>query len=304
MDESNSNTESLFPEEVPNRQNNLYLTSNIYKSKSFPDLRREFLIKSFIFLFAFNLIISIPLSVLVLCKKNFFNEIAIFIFAGLLIALSIIAEIGGLGMVKYDMLYNIITIVFGLSLMGMSFFFPYPIYLLFFFVILLANNVLFILISLTPYRYNTRILMYISNALIIILALFLPILPIHINMTDNEFYVALISFFSSIFFVTGHTTSAYDKAEEIEDEKYNYYKSQVYVMKGTVISSAHIIYYILKYMFIIMIFLIKIAAICVCGDQSKAPTENRESRETTKKYIGDSNGAVFCIQGDKITRVF
>ena len=260
MDGPNSNTESLFPEEVPNRQDNLYQTSNIYKSKSFPDLRREFLIKSFIFLFAFNLIISIPSSVLVLCKKNFFNEIAIFIFVGSLIALSIIAEIGGLGMAEYDMLYNIITIVFGLSLMGLSFFFPYPIYLLFFFVVLLANNVLFILISLTPYRYNTRILMYISNALIIIISLILPILPIHINMTDNEFYVALISFFSSFFFVTGHTTSAYDKAEEIEDEKYNYYKSQVYVMKGTVISSAHIIYYTLKYMFIIMIFLIQIVA--------------------------------------------
>ena len=136
----NSNTESLFPEEGSNVQDNLSLTSDKYKSKSFPDLRREFLLKSFTFLFVFNLIISIPLSVLVLCKKNFFNEIGILVFTGLLVAFSIGGEIGALDIVKNDIIYNIITIFFGLSLMGVSFFFPYPIYLLFFFGILLANN--------------------------------------------------------------------------------------------------------------------------------------------------------------------
>ena len=116
MDDQNSNSESLVQEdeEVSNRQNNPTLTSKVYKSKSFPDLRREFLLKSFIFLFMFNLIIEIPLSVLVIYKKNFFNVIAILVFIVLLIALSIAGEIGSLDLVKSDMKYNIITVFFGL----------------------------------------------------------------------------------------------------------------------------------------------------------------------------------------------
>ena len=266
MDDQNSNSESLVQEdeEVSNRQNNPTLSSKVYKPKSFPDLRREFLLKSFIFLFMFNLIIEIPLSVLVIYKKNFFNVIAILVFIVLLIAFSIAAEIGALDLVKNDIKYNIITIFFGLSLMGLSFFFPYPIYLLFFFGILLANNILFILISLIPYKYDTRILMYISNALIIILALVLPILPLYQNMKDSEFCVALFSFIFSALFVIGHTTSAYDKAEEIVDENYKYYKTQIYAMKGTAISSAYITYYTLKYTFIVLKFVLKYALLCFC----------------------------------------
>lgn len=117
----NSNPDLLDDENTQNTQKE-------NKPDISPALKRKFLLKSFAFLFIFNLVVSIPVLVLWIIDKAYYNIIALCIFAGLLIVFSGIAEFQPYYFFQNTTLCYTITVLYGLSLMGFYFFFPSPKY--------------------------------------------------------------------------------------------------------------------------------------------------------------------------------
>ena len=126
------------------------LKENIPKPPSY--FKRRFLLRSFTFLFFFNFILFISVFLFIRYNINFYNEIASYIFIGLIIIFSFIAQIKPFWFISNSTFSIIITILYFLSILGFSLFFLYPIIPFFFLCVLLVNNVLFILIALLPYN--------------------------------------------------------------------------------------------------------------------------------------------------------
>ena len=227
-----------------------------------PELKKKFLLKSFSFLFVFNLIISIPTIVLVLIQKDFNNTIAGWIFVGVLIVLSAIIEFQPTYTLKNNKIFFSITVIYGLALMGLSFFLSYPKCTLYFLATLFINNILFILISLIPFSNFTGTLMIVSNVISVIAGAGLQEFSYFHFEKDTPEYLALgRAILFDILVVVCHSLSACVKTEIFkENENYKYlFMTQIYIMVEIIIVICSIFYYIYR----LIVFLCKVAGYCL-----------------------------------------
>ena len=268
------------------------LKENIPKPPSY--FKRRFLLRSFTFLFFFNFFLFISVFLFIRYNINFYNEIASYIFIGLIIIFSFIAQIKPFWFISNSTFSIIITILYFLSILGFSLFFLYPIIPCFFLGVLLANNVLFILIALLPYSKKNKILMIISNIIIMIPA----IIHIFKPFLNQDIFIL---FFPAFILVLCHSISASAKAEAIEDDDYNYYISQVYIM----FELAIILFYLL--IFALAVFCCLLNCLCrTCSTYEPYKDENGNTVYLTHwgDHLEDMYGNRYSARDDSWCNIF
>lgn len=227
----------------------------------------KFLLKTFIFVLEFNLIISIPVVVLVITKKDFYNEFKMYCFLLALIICSFIAEENLFSLMQDNKSSIIISIIYGLCIMGFFCYLPYPKCTLNIVIALCLHSASFILIALIPFSGRTRCLMYTSSIVIPVIFLsLLQRLPFFYSDKEydmDEYYQYTYAIVVASVVTISHSCYALSKVKEITKEKYELYFTQIFMMRKVTILAAYIIYYFLKISFYVITVALKcMAAFC------------------------------------------
>ena len=257
------NTEEKFPS----------IPSSAFKSK--------FLLKSFIFVLEFNLTFLIPVLVLVITGKDFYNEFRMYCFLLAIIICSFIGEENLFSFMRDDKSSIIISIIYGLSIMGFFCYLPYPKCTLTIVITLCIDNVVFILIALIPFSGRTICLMYTSSIAVPVFAMsllqLLPVFHSDENKNESEYMQYGVAIVYTLIVTISHSYYAHSKVKEINKEKYELYFTQIFMMSKVTILFAYLTYYFFKIACYVIGVGIKCIAEC-CRDDAYFSEKERRKR--------------------------
>ena len=163
--DSSENDKNLFiaDQTVKEKKTNLQYTPEITNSFGSVTYKNKFLLKSFIILLIFNLVVSIPVLIIAIFNFDPYRFYIGLVSLILLSLISLTVEFNTKWFIENPRIFYIVTFIYGLFIMACLAFLPYPEYTSYFSIIFIINSILLILIALIPFNQCTIFLMIVSN---------------------------------------------------------------------------------------------------------------------------------------------